>query len=90
MDKARADLKEEKNKKKKNELFWLIILSTTLSDFGDNFGIEVCIFFFHFNNYNTKIFWMEKKQYIWALCLKKQWWFFLVLLLLLHVHYVVK
>ena len=29
-----------KNKKKKNELFWLIILSTTLSDFGDNFGIE--------------------------------------------------
>ena len=27
-------------KNKKNELFWLIILSTTLSDFGDNFGIE--------------------------------------------------
>lgn len=81
---------ENKKQKEKNELFWLIILSTTLSDFGDNFGIE------RWNekkknytHYNTKIFWMEKKQYIWALCLKKQWWFFLVLLLL-HVHYVVK
>lgn len=39
---------ETKNKKKKNELFWLIILSTTLSDFGDNFGIER---------------WNEKKKY---------------------------
>lgn len=29
-----------KKQKQKNELFWLIILSTTLSDFGDNFGIE--------------------------------------------------
>jgi len=31
---------ENKKQKEKNELFWLIILSTTLSDFGDNFGIE--------------------------------------------------
>lgn len=29
-----------KKQKQKNELFWLKILSTTLSDFGDNFGIE--------------------------------------------------
>jgi len=51
-----------KKQKQKNELFWLKILSTTLSDFGDNFGIE------RWNekkknytHYNTKIFWMEKK-----------------------------
>jgi len=78
-----------KKQKQKNELFWLIILSTTLSDFGDNFGIERSNEKKNYTHYNTKIFWMEKKQYIWALCLKKQWWFFLVLLLL-HVHYVVK
>ena len=78
-----------KNKKKKNELFWLIILSTTLSDFGDNFGIERWNEKKITHTTTLRYFEWKKKQYIWALCLKKQWWFFLVLLLL-HVHYVVK
>ena len=78
-----------KKQKQKNELFWLIILSTTLSDFGDNFGIERWNEKKNYTHYNTKIFWMEKNNTYEHYALKKQWWFFLVLLLL-HVHYVVK
>ena len=80
---------ENKKQKEKNELFWLIILSTTLSDFGDNFGIERWNEKKITHTTTLRYFEWKKKQYIWALCLKKQWWFFLVLLLL-HVHYVVK
>lgn len=51
-----------KKQKQKNELFWLIILSTTLSDFGDNFGIERWNEKKNYTHYNTKIFWMEKNN----------------------------
>ena len=78
-----------KNKKKKNELFWLIILYKKKSNIGNKYEIEKRNEKKITHTTTLRYFEWKKKQYIWALCLKKQWWFFLVLLLL-HVHYVVK
>lgn len=66
-----------KKQKQKNELFWLIILSTTLSDFGDNFGIERWNEKKNYTHYNTKIFWMEKNNTYEHYALKNNDGFFL-------------